>query len=71
MVFFINNGVVTCRPLCCGLQIGVWGVAKMVGKLGKPYWRILGWSVFGDVLKKVAEVERMIFIVFSFIPEKG
>jgi hypothetical protein len=28
-------------------------------------------DVFGDVLKKVVEVGRMIFIVFSFIPEKG
>ena len=28
-------------------------------------------DVFGDVLKKVAEVEKMNFIVFSFIPEKG
>jgi hypothetical protein len=34
------------------------------------FGEILGWVILGDVLKKGAEVEKMNFIAFTFIPRK-
>jgi hypothetical protein len=38
--------------------------------MGRLFGGILGWVILGDVLKKGAEVEKMNFIAFTFIPRK-
>jgi hypothetical protein len=36
-------------------------VARMVGKLGKSFWAILVWMFFGDVLKKLVDMDSNYF----------
>jgi hypothetical protein len=43
----------------------------MVQKMGRQFGGILGWGILEDVLKKVAEVERMNFVILLLSPEKG
>ncbi len=53
MLLFLFGGVVTCRPLCCGLRgcsIGGRMVRRMVRWMGEPFLQILGWLVSGDDL---------------------
>jgi hypothetical protein len=57
--------------LMTALCSGLWGLhirGRMVRRMGEQFGGILGSSVFGDVLKKGAEVEKNEFCCFYFYP---
>jgi hypothetical protein len=73
MVWRRANRLPQTTALCCGLwycSIGGRMVRQMVRRMVELFGVILGWVILGDVLKKGAEVEKMNFVAFTFIPRK-